>query len=306
MNLRKIKKGLATLAAGAVVLASSGLALKCLTSQSQTEDTKVESVESTESKNVEIHDGWVESKGWKITSYGHANEKLYSGEKIKVFDRDGKFLGLYRKDFLPEVEMNGSGVGDGIGNDEEQFLCYDYDINDEKAHYLINHTQGAYGNIIYNWREERPSVAVNPPLPRGTKIRFKDLNLKKELNHPWVRELLLSKTFHADDRFFLKEGEKHQKKCDVYVGVIEFRGYPRENYQALRLEDVTLLIEEPSLDLNKDGIVDESDIQTFEDNLGKEDRTQYLPGDLNYDNRVDSSDRAILRKRWEKEINVID
>lgn len=246
-------------------------------------------------------DNWVESTNWLVTSYGNANETLYSGEKTEVFDRDDKLLGLYREDFLYWVEVNGSGIGDGIGNDKTKFLVYDYDINDGKTYYLVDYPRGAYNNPLHSWMTDNPSVAVNPPLPYGTRIRFKDLNLKVKLNHPWVEDLLLFKTFHADDRFCLFDEEKSNKKIDVYVGVIERKEYDSSNYQALLMEDVTMLIEQPSPDLNKDGFFDYLDFLTFAGNWLKEDKTQFNPGDLNYDGKVDLHDFARFANKWRNE-----
>lgn len=304
MNLKKIKNCVTTLATGTVIL-GSGCFLNCskpkpLTENSTKDANVVDSLDSEDNNDANSLDGWIESRGWTITSYGNVNEALYSGEKIKIYNKSNKFLGLYSKEFLPWVKMNGSGIGDGIGNDKTQFLCYDYDINDGKTHYLINHPQGAYNNVISSWKTYKPSVAVNPPLPQGTRIRLKDLNLKTKLNHPWVENLLLSKTFHADDRFFLPEAERSNKKIDIYVGIIKFKDYTPANYQALFMKDATVLIEQPSLDLNKDGVLNNLDIQTFQNNWLKEDKTQYIQGDLNYDGRVDSYDRAILMGRWKK------
>ena len=298
MNLKKFNNGLTTLAACAIVLASACNKYKPETEDMKSTDSKDNSRSVTQTKDTDSLDGWIESKGWTITSYGNVNEALYPGEKIKIYDRSNQLLGSYSKEFLPWVKMNGSGIGDGVGNDKTQFLCYDYNVNDGKTHYLIGHPQGAYSNVIFSWKTDRPSVAVNPPLPQGTRIKFKDLNLKTRLNHSWIEDLLLSKTFHADDRFFLPEKEKSNRKIDIYVGIIEFKDYTPDNYQALSLKDVTVLIEPSSLDLNQDGVIDNLDLQTFEKNWLKEDKTQYLPGDLNYDGKVDSFDRAILTKRW--------
>ncbi|MDP3026580.1 MAG: hypothetical protein Q8N63_02640 [Nanoarchaeota archaeon] len=241
---------------------------------------------------------WIESDKWLITSYGNANEALYSGKKTGIFNRFDEFLGLYREDFLFWVMINGSGIGDGIGNNKTQFLCYDYYINDGITHYLIDHPQGAYSNRIFSWLEDNPSVAVNPPLPQGTKVRFKDLNLEGELDYPWIEDLLLSKTFYSDDKFFLPEEEKHKKKIDVYVGIMQTPGY---GWQSLYIQDAKLLIEQPSSDLNKDNFIDFLDFQALTDNWLKEDKTQYNMGDLNYDNKVDFVDYALfvegLKKR---------
>ena len=240
---------------------------------------------------------WIESDKWLITSYGNVDEKLYFGRKKKIFNYFNEFLGLYKEEFLFWVMINGSGIGDGVGNDKTKFLCYDYSINDGITHYLIDYPQGAYNNRIFSWLEDNPSVAVNPPLPQGTKVRFKDLNLPYELDYPWIEDLLLSKTFSADDRFFLPAEEKHNKKIDVYVGIVESRGY---GWQSLYIEDATLLIEQPSHDLNKDGFIDFLDFQALTDNWLKEDKTQYNIGDLNYDNKIDFTDYALLANKLRK------
>ena len=134
-------------------------------------------------------------------------------------------------------------------------------------------------------------------MPYGTKIKFKDLNLEEDLKNEWIEELLLSKTFHSADKFFLPEEEKDKKKIDVYVGLIESREY---GWQSLYIENATLLIEPPNRDLNQDGFLDYSDLQTLTDNWLKEDKTQYITGDLNYDNIVDFKDYALFIKELNK------
>ena len=134
------------------------------------------------SDNLEIKDvndvnniTWVESDNWLITSYGNVNEDLYSGNKIKIFNRFDEFLGLYKEDFLYWVRINGSGIGDGIRNDKTKFLNYDYEIDDGITHYFTDTPLGAYNNEIFSWLKNNPSVALNPPLPYGTRIRFNQI-----------------------------------------------------------------------------------------------------------------------------------
>ncbi len=236
---------------------------------------------------------WVESRGWIVTSYGDVNEALYNGNKIKIFDRNGIFLGLYRQDFLVHVIINGAGIGDGIGNDKTKFLHYDYDINDGKTCYLSDVSLGAYNNELVPWTGDRPSIAVNPALPQGTMIRFKDLGSGGNLNYTWVQDLLLSKTFYADDKF---HGiDEKEKRIDVYVGLIERAD--NMGPQSLYIEDVRIMIES-NPDLNNDGVVDHSDIKIFFDNwlrlggLGKN------PGDFNFDGKTDFREYALIAKKW--------
>ncbi len=163
---------------------------------------------SVVSKDFEV------SSGWTITSYQDVNEAVYSGNKVEVFDSGGKSLGRYKSDFLEQIRIDGAGKGDGKEN-PGKFLHYDYSVDNGKAYYLSDKSLGAYGNELVPWTGNKPSIAVNPPLPPGTKIRFKDLGSEGKNNYGWVKELLMSKTFYADDKFF---GVK-EKKIDVYVGL---------------------------------------------------------------------------------------
>jgi len=177
------------------------------------------------------------SSGWTITSYQDVNEAVYDGAKVQVFDVHGVSLGFYKSDFLDQVKIDGSGKGDGIQN-SGKYLHYDYNIDDGKAYYLVDKSLGAYGNELVPWTGERPSVAVNPPLPYGTIIRFENLGPDAVENPGWVNLLLTSKTFYADDRFF---GEGNEKRIDVYVGLQKTKnmgGTP----ESLSMHDVTIYI----------------------------------------------------------------
>lgn len=191
---------------------------------------------------VNIPEGFKVSTGWTVTSYGDVNEKVYDGEKIEVFNASGNSLGFYKTDFLEQVRINGSGKGDSINNNGK-FLHYDYDVNDLKTHYLVDKSLGAYSNGIVQWTGDKPSVAVNPPLPYGTEIKFVDLGPDAINNPAWVNKLLLSKTFYADDKFFLDDSQKHEKKIDIYVGlqkVKDMNGTP----ESLLMHDVTICVQD--------------------------------------------------------------
>lgn len=178
------------------------------------------------------------SDGWTVTSYYNVNEELYEGQKVEVFNSEGESLGFYRQDFLEQVRIDGSGLGDGVQN-SGGFLHYDYQINDGKTHYLTDRPLGAYSNELTDWTGERPSVAVNPPLPQGTVIVFEDLGQSE--SPEWVVDLLKSKAFYADDTFFLPHSQ--EKKIDVYVGLQETRemGSP----QNLLMRNATVSITYP-------------------------------------------------------------
>jgi hypothetical protein len=182
-------------------------------------------------------EGYEISSGWTITSYQDIDERLYSGKKVEVFDEHGNLLGIYRVDFLRQVKIDGSGVGDGVGN-TGQHLHYNYRIDDGRTHYLSDISYGAFMNELVPWTGEFPSVAVNPPLPKGSKIVFVDLGNDARHLEGWVYDLLMSKIFYSDDTFH----GWTEKKIDVYVGFQKTLEYGPE---ALLLRNVTLGIKLP-------------------------------------------------------------
>ncbi len=203
------------------------------------------------------------SSGWTITSYQDNNEAVYTGVKLEVFDYKKKSLGFYKTDFLEQIKIDGSGKGDGIRN-TGKFLHYDYNVDNGKTYYLSNISLGAYENELVPWTGDRPSIAVNPPLPLGTQIRFINLGSDAQYNLPGVNELLMNKTFYADDKFYGVTG----KKIDVYVGLQKVKdtaGTP----ESLWMQNVTVSIEPPcvatnipeticnGIDDNCDGKIDE-------------------------------------------------
>jgi len=176
------------------------------------------------------------SSGWTITSYEDVNEALYSGQKIEVFDRYGNSLGFYKTDFLEQVKIDGSGKGDGVQN-PGKYLHYDYEIDDGITYYLSDISLGAYGNEVIPWTEDKPTIAINPPMPLGTKIKFVDLGPDAENNPDWVNEILKTKTFYVGDTFY---GVGDEKKIDIYVGLQKKLGYDKP--EALYMTDVTIAI----------------------------------------------------------------
>jgi len=233
---------------------------------------------------------WVESKGWKITSYGDVNELLYGGRKMPVFNRNKELLGYYRTDFLDRIKINGVGIGDGEANDSSKYLHYDYFFNDGTC-YLSDYPLGAYDNKIFPWTSERPSVAVNPPIPRGTRLVFQDLGQRAYLHSPTALELLSKNSFHADDKFFLPQEQQHEKKIDVYVGTLERTDFL--GYQSLLLTDATVMIERAI------NTTDNFSIKHLADNWLVSDQKQFNPSDINYDNKVDLVDLAYIANHWE-------
>ncbi len=179
------------------------------------------------------------SSGWTITSYQDINENLYEDPKIEVFDSYGNSLGSYKSDFIKQIKIDGSGKGDNIDN-SGQYLHYDYGIDDGETCYLVNKSLGAYNNKLVPWIDNNPSLAVNPPLPQGTQIKFINLGLDSEHNPEWVNELLKTKTFYADDKFY--GFAKDEKNIDVYVGLQKSRDYGPES---LLMRNVTLGIKYP-------------------------------------------------------------
>jgi|GEM_PF-1780596 len=185
------------------------------------------------SENFEV------STGWTVTSYQDDNEAVYTGVKTEVFDSKGNSMGFYKADFLDQVKIDGSGKGDGIRN-SGNYLHYDYNVDDGKTYYLVDKSLGAYENELVPWTGDRPSVAVNPPLPLGTEIQFKDLGPEGGDNPDWVITLLKGKTFYADDKF---SGET-EKRIDIYVGLQKTKdmdGTP----ESLSMHDVTIYIKRP-------------------------------------------------------------
>ena len=158
------------------------------------------------------------SYGWTVTSYACLDENLYDGGKVEAFDYHGNTLGFYKADFLEQMTIDGSGKGDGIRN-PGGILHYNYGVDDGKTYYLTDISLGSYDNELMPWTSDRPSVAVNPPLPYGTMIRLMDLGPDAKNNPEWVNGLLTAKTFHADDTFFLKGSDRNEKKIDIYVGI---------------------------------------------------------------------------------------
>lgn len=172
--------------------------------------------------------GYIISENWTVTAYQSIDELLYSGPKIEVFDADGNSLGYYKKDFLEQVKVDGSGIGDGHGN-PGGYINYDFEINDGRTYYLTQNSLGAYNNELHSWSEDKPSVAVNPPLPQGTEIRFLDLGPDAGYNPAWVNDRLKTKTFYSDDKFF--GYSFYEKKIDIYVGNQKtFGGGAPENF----------------------------------------------------------------------------
>ncbi len=183
--------------------------------------------------NVQIPENYMQvpedyeiSSGWTITSYHVVDEKLYDGAKIKIFDREGNSLGLYKSDFIKQLRIDGTGK---VEDPEKsgKYLHYDYTINDGKTHYWADISLGAWNNELVPWTGDKPSVAVNPPLSQGTQIKFINLGPDSEYNPDWVNKLLRTKTFYADDKFY-GFGE-NEKKIDVYVGLQKSREYGPES-----------------------------------------------------------------------------
>lgn len=231
-----VKKGMMNkgLLASLAVLSAVGLVCGCVSLPGIGKDSD---------RHVKYPDGWQMpnssewdiSSGWTITSYGLVNEKLYAKEKIQVFDDQGDYIGRYRQDFLDQVKIDGAGVGDGNEN-SGKIIQYNYNLNDGKTFHLTDVALGAYGYPVSSWTSDRPSVAVNPPLPAGTEIRFVDLGHEGIYNPDWVNYVLLGKTFYSDDTFFNMEGNR----LDVYVGLQESLKEP--NDQTFLMRNVTVAV----------------------------------------------------------------
>ena len=169
--------------------------------------------------------------GYTMTSYGEPNEEHYTGINIDVWNRYGEYLGMYKKDFLEQIKIDGSGL-----TEEKEYLHYDYSINDGKTYYLLHDSIGAYGTTLNDWHHSRPSLAINPPLKQGTKIDI--LELGPNDSPQWVNELLLTKIFYVDDKFF---GMGDEKKIDIYVGIQKNKSVVG-TYQSLLTNDVKIKI----------------------------------------------------------------
>lgn len=195
----------------------------------------------TQNEKISTPEGFEVSSGWTVTSYCLVNEALYNGDKVEVFDSHGNSLGFYKSDFLKQIRIDGAGKGDGVQN-PGKILQYNYRVNDGKTCYLTDKPIGAHGIELIPWTGDEPSVAVNPPVPYGTMIRFKDLGTDGEKYPDWVIELLKNKTFFADDTFFLGDWQKHEKRIDVYLGLQTNRYGSTES---LLMHDVTIYIKYP-------------------------------------------------------------
>jgi hypothetical protein len=185
-------------------------------------------------------EGFEVSSGWTVTSYCLDNETVYSGNKVEVFDSNENSLGFYKTDFLEQIKIDGGGKGDGIQN-PGKIIQYDYDVNDGKTCYISDKPTGAYGEVR-DWNDDKPTVAVNPPLPDDTEIRFIDLGHEGSNSPDWVIDLLESKTFYVKDTFFNMGDEK---RIDVYVGLQKVKdmvGTP----ESLLMHNVIVAIKYPN------------------------------------------------------------
>lgn len=171
--------------------------------------------------------------GYTITSYSDPQEKFYDGEQIEVFSKNGSSLGFFKKDFLEQVKIDGSGVLEG---EDTRFLHYDFSVDDNITYYLADYSLGAWDNKLNNWTQEKPSIAIKPPLEHDTKIRIRSVGPND--NPAWVNDLLLSKTFYVDDKFY---GVGNEKRIDIYVGLQKSKttiGRP----ESLLIHNVTIKI----------------------------------------------------------------
>ena len=190
-------------------------------------------------EEMQIPEGYELSSGWTITSYQVVDEKFYDGEKIEVFDKKGNSLGFYKKDFLKQLRIDGAGK---VEDPEKsgKYLHYDYIINDGKTHYWADKSLGAYDNELIFFTGSRPSVAVNPPVPQGTQIKFINLGSDSGYNPNWVNEILRTKIFYADDKFY--NFGKNEKKIDIYMGLQKSREFKAES---LLMRNVTIALKYP-------------------------------------------------------------
>lgn len=160
-------------------------------------------------------EGYTILENFTVTTYQNVDEKFYSGMKIPAFDEKRHLLGFYRKGFLEQVKIDGSGNGSG---GQGNYLCYDYgrSVPGKDVYYFTDFSKGAYGDKLVPWDGENPSVAINPVAPHNTRVRFLDLGPDSSQNEPWVNERLKSKVFNVDDKF--SGIPEDAKKVDVYVG----------------------------------------------------------------------------------------
>ena len=189
--------------------------------------------------NMSIPEGYELSSGWTITSYQIIDERFYDGEKIEIFDSSGNSLGFYKSDFIKQLRIDGSGKVEDPKK-SGKYLHYDYMINDGKTYYWSDKSLGAYDNELIPLTGDRPSVAVNPPQPQGTQIKFINLGSDSKYNPDWVNELLRTKTFYADDKFH--GFRKDEKKIDIYVGLQKSR---ESEAESILMHNVTIAIKYP-------------------------------------------------------------
>ncbi|MBN2094462.1 MAG: hypothetical protein JW727_00285 [Candidatus Aenigmarchaeota archaeon] len=195
---------------------------------------------SNQSDNSTQAFGSMISSGWTLTSYCLADESLYRGQKVEIFDSDGATLGFYRSDFIEKIQIEGSGIGDGDRN-PGQYIAYDFEINDGKTCYLTDEVRGAFGLVLNDWTEDLPSIAINPPLPAGTEVILVDLGSDAGENTAETNQLLLNRTFIVQDTFF--GFPETEKKIDIFIGRQKRVDY--SGPESFFMKNVTVLIKLP-------------------------------------------------------------
>ncbi len=183
---------------------------------------------------------WINcNSDYLITSYWTVNEQFYSGGKVPVRDANGLLLGFYKDDFVADVQVEGWGRGDGLGNDG-RYLGYDPSFGFMKSDSPLD----AYGNPLVPWR----TVAADPSIPRGTKVYIVDLGPNPNVTDE-VADILLESEFLVSDRGPSIRGHH----IDVYVGD-QTRKEMDESPYALYIEGATVCLSGPTVNSALEGV----------------------------------------------------
>lgn len=176
-----------------------------------------------------------------ITSYQNLNEVFFNGPRnVPALDLNGHSLGDFKESFLEQMKVDGSGVGlDTHG----KYLCYDYtrSLPGKPVYEYRDFPYGSGGpsNRLVPWE----SVAINPPLPAGSEVRFVDLGPDGKYNPDWVNAQFLKKPLHVRDQFF--GYPQDLKKIDMYVGIQKLPVGDYRGAESLKMEHVVVAVKRP-------------------------------------------------------------
>lgn len=175
-----------------------------------------------------------------VTTYQNLVENLYDGPKAEVFNMDNKSLGFYKEDFLEQVRVDGSGIGDGKDN-PGTYLVFDFNKDGKQTYHLADRPVGAYGKEIRSLLGPHPTVGTNPEVPEGTEIVILDLGPDKRHNPNWLNLNLEKDKFIVEDKFF--GFPENVKKLNVYVGHQQSSGF--DGPETFLMRNATVAVKYP-------------------------------------------------------------